>query len=239
MAKRRGKRWGLRMVVTTALVVGAYFTADQFLTHPDTPLPASWNPTEPLAVTAAQNPMTLWKLRNAMGGRDSCLAALESGAIFQSIPDQNASPQCHIRNNVRLRKVSGANIRATDTRCDLALTMAMWVEHGVQPAAQKHFGMPVRAIRTQGSYNCRQIFGTKRMSKHSQAKAIDVAGFTLASGRDVELIKHWDGTPQEQAFLRDVRDAACDWFSTTLGPDYNRAHADHFHLQSEGWGTCR
>ncbi len=239
MSRRPRKRWGVRLLVTAVLAAGLYLGADRFLTHPDTPLPENWNPTEPLNVAARQNPMTLWKLRNAARGRNTCLAALETGAIFQTIPDTEDSAQCHIRNSVRLRKVAGASLRATDTRCDLALKMAMWVEHGVQPAAEKHFGMPVRAIRTQGSYNCRPIFGTQRMSTHAQAKAIDVAGFTLASGRQIELLKHWDGTPEEKAFLRAVRDAACDWFSTTLGPDFNRAHADHFHLQSEGWGTCR
>jgi len=53
------------------------------------------------------------------------------------------------------------------------------------------------------------------------------------------LIGGWDGAPEEQAFLRAARDGACRWFATTLGPDYNALHADHFHLQSRGWGTCR
>ena len=39
-----------------------------------------------------------------------------------------------------------------------------------------------------------------------------------------------------------ARDAACEVFGTVLSPDYNAAHADHFHLDQEvrGWGgVCR
>ena len=46
------------------------------------------------------------------------------------------------------------------------------------------------------------------------------------------------------AFLREVRDGACDLFATVLSPDYNAAHADHFHLDQAargaiGWRGCR
>ena len=33
--------------------------------------------------------------------------------------------------------------------------------------------------------------------------------------------------------------AACRVFAAVLGPDYNAAHHDHFHLDRGGWGTCR
>jgi hypothetical protein len=39
-----------------------------------------------------------------------------------------------------------------------------------------------------------------------------------------------------------VRDKACDAFGTVLSPDYNAAHADHFHLDQadRGYGAfCR
>ena len=47
-----------------------------------------------------------------------------------------------------------------------------------------------------------------------------------------------DASP-EAAFLRDVRDGACDWFDIVLGPDYNAAHADHFHFDRGGGRICR
>jgi len=39
-------------------------------------------------------------------------------------------------------------------------------------------------------------------------------------------------------FLRKVRDGACQVFLTTLSPDYNAQHHDHFHLDMGGWAKC-
>ncbi|RZL73462.1 MAG: extensin, partial [Sphingomonas sp.] len=56
--------------------------------------------------------------------------------------------------------------------------------------------------------------------------------------------RDWKGDDPKAAFLRDVRDGACQLFATTLSPDYNAAHADHLHLDqanrgSMGWRACR
>ena len=46
-------------------------------------------------------------------------------------------------------------------------------------------------------------------------------------------------TPDPAGFLREVRDGACRYFDVVLGPDYNQAHADHFHLDRGGGRACR
>jgi hypothetical protein len=81
-----------------------------------------------------------------------------------------------------------------------------------------------------GTTNCRRIAGGSRMSEHATGNAYDIAAFRLASGRRVSLIDGWAGKADEQAFLREVRNGACDIFATTLSPDFNTAHRDHFHL---------
>ena len=77
----------------------------------------------------------------------------------------------------------------------------------------------------------------------AQANAIDIAGFVLEGGRRVTLLRDWNSDdPATRAFLREARDGACDLFATTLSPDYNRAHADHFHLDVAargGYRVCR
>lgn len=97
-----------------------------------------------------------------------------------------------------------------------------------------------------GSYNCRRIGGGEggSWSEHSTADAIDVAGFRLADGRRVTVVRDWKGTGPEATFLHRVRAGACRLFATTLSPDYNAAHHDHLHLdQAErgtmGWRACR
>lgn len=203
-------------------------------------IPAAWHPFAPFRVSDPVTPLTRWKMRTVMADADLCRAALAETVDFDVRPNREVSEVCHIRQRVVVRRIGGMRTSGIDTRCDLALRTAMWEQHGVQMAAEEHLGTQVTALNTIGSYNCRSIRGaTARMSKHATAEALDVTGFRLASGGTVSLIRDWDGAPNRAAFLRAVRDSSCTWFRTTLGPDYNALHRDHFHLQSSGWGTCR
>ena len=99
-------------------------------------------------------------------------------------------------------------------------------------------------VRHLGSFSCRPIAGTDQWSEHATANAIDIAGFNLADGQKISLINDWSGDEKRVAFLREIRDGACDLFSTVLSPDYNAAHADHFHLDqasrgATGYRICR
>ncbi|RZJ07965.1 MAG: extensin, partial [Rubrivivax sp.] len=71
------------------------------------------------------------------------------------------------------------------------------------------------------------------------AEALDVTGFMLHGGRRIGVQRDWADAGPDGAFLREVHDGACRWFDGVLGPDYNAAHRDHFHLESGGWRTCR
>ena len=71
------------------------------------------------------------------------------------------------------------------------------------------------------------------------ANAIDIGGVHLEDGRTVTVLDGWDGPADEQAFLREVRDGACQLFRAVLGPDYNPAHVDHFHFDMGRWRICR
>ncbi|MEL7343267.1 MAG: extensin family protein [Pseudomonadota bacterium] len=154
--------------------------------HPDTPLSPEWNPIEPLDVRAPVTPVTMWKLdRSNMGA--ACHGALaSSGAGFDILEDFEDSELCHIRDRMTVRAVSGVALDPLDTRCITALRTALWVEHGLKPAAQRHFGAPIARLNQIGSYNCRAIrtmAGTgTRMSTHATASAIDITGVTLADG---------------------------------------------------------
>ena len=77
------------------------------------------------------------------------------------------------------------------------------------------------------------------MSQHGLGNAIDVSGFRLEDGRLISVKTHWDAGGPEQKFLRRIHKGACELFSVTLGPEYNAAHADHFHLDMGGGKVCR
>jgi hypothetical protein len=221
-------------VVVLALGIGA------LLYHPNTPLPDPWNPTTPLDPTAEVTPLMQWKLSTAVADPMQCWAALsKAGAVYSTRPDQVTSEQCHIRTPTKVTRLDDMRLSPLETRCEIALRMAMWERHGIQTAAREHLGAPVTRIHHFGSYSCRKIAGTARMSQHATANAIDIFGFDLANGTKVRLRNDWNGDPAAAAFLRAARDSACTWFGLVLSPDYNAAHHDHFHMEQGRWGRCR
>lgn len=231
----------LYALLTLALMAGA--GAFVLIYATETPLPDAWNPAKPLAVSDPVTSLTTVKLRRALSSGTDCRAALATGATFEAMDDLTTSPQCGISDRVLLRGVGDATLRPVETRCQTALRLAMWYRHGIVPAAQTHFETDVRQIHHAASYSCRQMRTTGgtsgRISTHATADAIDISGVTLADGRRLNLITGWPAADTRAPFFRDLRNSACTWFRLTLGPDYNRLHADHFHLQHTGWGLCR
>ena len=64
-------------------------------------------------------------------------------------------------------------------------------------------------------------------------------GFQFENGQRITLINDWDDEGEVGEFLRTARDGACHTFGNVLGPDYNAAHADHFHMGMRGFRLCR
>lgn len=209
--------------------------------HPESPLPVEWNPTRPLDVSAPLTPVSKLQLRRALNDGATCRAVLaEHGVQFQQKADLETSDTCHIRDRILLQSVGGARVSPLETRCDLALRLAMWEQHGIRPVA-KEYGVEVTRLYHQGSYNCRKMRTrrgqSERWSEHAVAGAIDIRAFGLSDGRQIALLKHWDGP--HAPFLRALWQSSCDWFNLVLSPEYNALHADHLHLQASGWGFCR
>ena len=123
--------------------------------------------------------------------------------------------------------------------CPLAAAFAMFGRHGLQPAAQAVFGQPVVRVEHVGSYACRAIAGSQRQSQHASANALDIVGFRLRDGRHISIRRDWSKPGAKGEFLRLVHRAACDSFNTTLGPEYNAAHRDHFHVDMGLFRMCR
>ncbi len=125
--------------------------------------------------------------------------------------------------------------------CPVSTAFAAWVRFGVDRAAQEILGTRLASVQTMGSYSCRNVAGTDRRSGHATGTAIDIGGFVLADGRVISVESGWDGSADEREFLRVVQRSACRRFGTVLGPDYNAAHRDHFHVEGviDGNSYCR
>ncbi|HAW36400.1 MAG TPA: extensin [Erythrobacter sp.] len=167
-----------------------------------------------------------------------------TGSRFIPLPDKFYGQGCSTANSVRLEGVGGDRDHFTVTNlgavaCPLANNFAGWARFGVDRAARQILGSPLQRIETMGSYSCRNVAGTARRSAHSRAEAIDVSAFVLADGRRVSVLSGWNASREEREFLRVVHKSACKRFGTVLGPDYNRAHHDHFHLEYGKGNYCR
>lgn len=175
-----------------------------------------------------------------------CLAGLgERQADFSPLPDRYYGAGCETTSTVSLSALRGDASRFElanlgPVACPLADAFAAWARFGVDRAARQMLGSGLARIETMGSYSCRNVAGSGRLSAHATAEAIDVAGFVLQDGRYISVQSDWSGGSRvEREFLRVIHESACKRLGTVLGPDYNAAHRDHLHLELTGSGFCR
>lgn len=205
-------------------------------------LPPEWDPRAPLDLRAAPNLLMPLKLARLSRDPATCFAAFDaSGLNPVRVPDRLSDVGCAVENAVRLPGPVVANPVAPPVTCRVAAAWVLWEQHGLQPAARRHLGSEVTTVRHLGTWNCRNVnhAASGRRSEHATANAIDIAGFRLADGREVTLLRGWSGPPDQAAFLRAARDGACRFFSVVLGPDRDAAHRDHFHFDMGPWRACR
>lgn len=205
-------------------------------------LPNAWNPWAVLDVREPPNLLTPYKLGRLQDNPQLCEQALAtSGLRYRQQADSPADATCPLVNVVR---VEGASVRLSSSflaSCPLAVAYALFERHALQPAAQRAFSQAVVQVDHLGSFACRNMYNRKngRLSQHASANALDIAGFRLADGQRIQMLKDWPGEGARARFLRDVHAGACDSFNTVLGPDYNAAHRNHFHLDMGFWQICR
>lgn len=176
--------------------------------------------------------------------REQCRTAILSPVInAEAVSDAPIENGCGWSNAVAVSTAGGARVGADKMTCDLAAAFAMWMAHEVQPLARAQLNTTVKSVQHMGVYACRNIQGSKALtafrSQHARANAIDVASFALSDGRTISVAKHWNGGGAEAKFLHEVHARACRYFRAALGPEYNAAHANHFHFDRGPFRSCR
>ena len=124
--------------------------------------------------------------------------------------------------------------------CPMIPALEAWLDAIVEPDAQTRFGQSVASVKVFGAYSCRGIDNIPgaRLSEHAFGNAVDVAGFTLADGREVDFVHDWKSAgSQEAAFLHEVHAGACQYFTTVLGPGADVFHYNHIHLDLANHGS--
>jgi hypothetical protein len=204
----------------------------------------SLNPLPVIDLTRPHGWLLDWRLAGLKHYPRVCARVLQSPHVDATrIADSPIKDGCGWSNGVRLVSAGGARASFDKITCEMAVALAMWMEHEVQPLALAHLGQRVASLMSRGSYACRNIVGTALWghvrSQHAYANAADIAGFTLADGRQIDVLTHWPADTAEGRFLREIHARACRYFRAALGPNYNAAHRDHFHLDRGPFSSCR
>ncbi len=209
------------------------------------PVPRHWNPFMALHLGDPITPVTRWKLRRLGDRPEACRAVLNTApeGTLDALPLEDYTPveSCPLTNVVRVRSTAVGFNNSFVARCPLVAAWSLYERRRLQPLAREYFDQPVAEVWHYGTFACRNIYHREddRRSDHATASALDVAAFSLADGTRVSVQDHWDDEGDKGAFLHAAFDGACGLFGTSLGPEYNAAHADHFHFGLRGFGICR
>ncbi len=168
-------------------------------------------------------------------------ACLASGAVSASeyvrpMATIDGPGVCGLERPLRVSGLAGGPVGvspAATIGCPLTAGLDRWLKNSVQPAAYRYFGRPVVEIKQIASYGCRGRNGNNygAISEHAFGNALDIAGFRLAGGNEITVVRGWwRGGPRERAFLQAVFAGACAEFYTVLGPGADRHHYNHIHV---------
>jgi hypothetical protein len=212
-------------------------------------VPPRLNPLAPINLSEPNSWFLDFRLAALKSDAAQCKSVLQAPLIDASaIADAPYEKGCGWHNAVRVSHAGDARVSIDKMTCDEAAALTMWLRHEVQPAATTYLNASVNSIQHMGVYACRNIVGKSRVvkfrSQHAHAAAIDVSAFVLSDGRTISVEKFWKSTSSEKSnneakFLRAAHDGACRYFRVALGPDYNAAHSNHFHLDRGAYKSCR
>jgi len=140
---------------------------------------------------------------------------------------------CGVSEPVRISEAGGLRLSmAAIMDCPTANALTRWIEDGVKPALDRRGGGP-ESLRVAAHYACRTRNHQPgaRISEHGKGRAIDISGFRLADGTEIDVLTDW-GSGRDGRALRQMWRAACGPFGTVLGPESDRFHRTHFHLDT-------
>lgn len=205
-------------------------------------LPSHYNPFTPLSLDDPPGPITQYKLRRLTP--EACASLLSQAnqkALIRTQPVADSAGACPLHNVVRVRDFGPVSLNSSFlASCPLALSSALFVSQQARPLTRTWTGSELVRIEHLSSYACRNIYHRPdaRRSEHATAEALDISAFRLANGERVTILHGWRST-KTQPWLQALLTASCGYYGNGLGPEYNAAHANHFHLGMRGFGLCR
>ena len=151
------------------------------------------------------------------GGGKQCISSLkERGVKFRALGNQGSNT-CPVMNAVRVEGFESIVVSSPFIlSCPTALKLTNWLQDA-----------QVKSFSHMGTVNCRRMRGSGFLSEHSFGNAIDISKVDRA---DIEA--DWGTNTLKGRRLTETAAKACKYFSNVLTPDTNKAHHDHFHLDT-------
>ncbi len=190
-----------------------------------------------------------WSLAAREDGA-ACRDALKTaGFKFTAYPDKGQPDKsgCGIPHAVVVSKGPTGITYDPPITVDCSLARALEsVERIVQEEAETHLRSRIARIGNLGGFACRSRNSRKgaSLSAHAFGSAVDISAFHPVKGTPAIIVRDY-GEPKRPSqaqedrrnflhavFRRLRRDADLTY---AVGPDFNAAHRDHFHLDRGGW----
>lgn len=243
-ARPRARRSALGRQPATASAVEAAVSAAVSQTKRQ---PAAEVRTQPEAVTVSLRPKKRPRTLQTQPQRQRTAALANpvierdrrSGSVCgeKSIRGQSAPALrgrlsgCGIANPVRITQVAGVRLtRSVTINCGTAKALASWVERHAKPAVGSRGG-GLAQVQAVAGYSCRtrNSRAGAKLSEHAKGNAIDLAGFVTQDGEVISVLDDW-GKGRKGRILKKLHSTACGPFGTVLGPNADKYHLDHFHM---------
>ncbi|MCT8268896.1 extensin family protein [Afifella sp. JA880] len=170
------------------------------------------------------------------------------GVEFDEEPAITDGGACEIAHPIEVEELApGVAISPPVTlNCAATEALATWLKEVVKPAAKELLdGAELRGVIQASGYVCRTRYNRPgaKISEHALANAIDVSAITFKSRSPVSVKEREDADAAASRFQKRIREGACKYFTTVLGPGANAAHATHFHFdlkaRSNGYRICQ
>jgi hypothetical protein len=176
--------------------------------------------------------------------QQACPAVLQ-GRVVATMQPPIAETQCGTVSPYLVTAVmaNGREIALSNPatmNCSMATGLADWAE-SIAGNIEATTDSTLASFETSTSYFCRPRNGVAGAdtSEHGFANALDVTALVLEDGTRIGVLEDWDDDVLGQT-LRYTHGAACNIFTTVLGPEANALHENHFHFDLGCHGSqCR
>lgn len=186
---------------------------------------------------------TIGQVRPVTRGNEGRICGSRSIRGYKLAPIPGKLYGCGIAQPVQVTSVDGVWLTQPATmECSTAKALNSWVKDGVKPAVRR-LGGGVASLQVIAHYSCRTRNSQPgaKISEHGKGRAIDIAAINLKNGQSLTVLRDWRKRATRKV-MRVVHSTACGPFRTVLGPNADKYHQDHFHLDTSrrgGKSYCR